>query len=59
MPLVRGDHWRAVLDKARRSVPPSERDRLEGIYSRFRSSRDPGLGNAPSSKGKGKRATLA
>jgi hypothetical protein len=50
---------RAALDKARRSVPPSERDRLEGIYSRFRSSRDPGLGNVPSSKGKGKRATLA
>ncbi|KAK9907564.1 hypothetical protein WJX75_006024 [Coccomyxa subellipsoidea] len=59
VPLVRGDHLRAALDKARRSVPPSERDRLEGIYSRFRSSRDPGLGNVLSSKGKGKRATLA
>jgi hypothetical protein len=60
VPQVFQKHLEAALADARPSVPPAERKRLEGIYSRFLQSRDPGIGNASaSSKGKGKRATLA
>lgn len=34
VPLVRASHLKAALEKARRSVPPTERNRLEAIYSR-------------------------
>lgn len=59
VPLVRARHLRAAAAKARLSVPASERNRLEAIYSKFRSSRDAGLGQEASRKGKGKRTTLA
>lgn len=60
VPQVFQSHLEAALAAARPSVPSTERARLEGIYSRFLQSRDPGIGNAAvSAKGKGKRATLA
>ncbi|KAK9829370.1 hypothetical protein WJX72_005440 [[Myrmecia] bisecta] len=57
-PVVSAEHVRGAAGKARPSVPPVEKARLEAIYARFRESRDPGIGNV-SAKGKGKRATLA
>ena len=51
-------HLEAALRTARPSLSLQERLRLDGIYSKFRSSRDPGIGNVDA-KGKGKRATLA
>eukprot|EP00884_Botryococcus_braunii_P019130 jgi/Botrbrau1/5900/Bobra.0366s0078.1 len=60
VPQVLQSHLEAALTAAHPSVPSTERARLEGIYSRFVQSRDPGIGNASvSGKGKGKRATLA
>lgn len=60
MPALTVKYLAAAAAKARPSIPLAERERLEGIYSRFRGSKDPGFGGVPASaKGKGKLATLA
>ncbi|GBF99634.1 hypothetical protein Rsub_12313 [Raphidocelis subcapitata] len=61
-PVVRAPHVLRALARARPSLPPAERARLEGVYARFMAGRDPELANRQAradAKGKGKRATLA
>ncbi|KAI8468303.1 MAG: P-loop containing nucleoside triphosphate hydrolase protein [Monoraphidium minutum] len=62
-PAVAMRHAERALARARPSLPPSERRRLEGVYARFMAGRDPELANRQAradAKGKGaKRATLA
>jgi hypothetical protein len=56
------EHVLKALSRARPSLPPAERARLEGVYGRFMAGRDPELANRQAradAKGKGKRATLA
>lgn len=56
-------HVQRALSRARPSLPPSERRRLEAVYNRFQQSRDPGLSNRPALPGEEqqriKHATLA
>jgi len=48
----------SALASARPSLSKEERLRLDAIYGKFRSSRQPGVGNKDA-KGKGLRTTLA
>lgn len=58
-PTIMGRHIEEALKKARPSVPPAERRRLEAVYNKFSNNRDPSIGSADH-KGKGKQiATLA
>lgn len=57
MPMIMDKHLQEALGKARPSVPPAERRRLEAVYDKFSHNRDPNIGDH---KGKGKQiATLA
>ena len=59
-PLLQARHFEVIMRMARPSVTQTERQRLESIYSKFKDSRDSGIGNTSKSRGKGKqRATLA
>lgn len=59
-PVIGQRHLKEALRQTYGSIPAFERERLQAIYRKFQSSRDPGLGNVQaSSKGKGKRVTLA
>lgn len=58
-PVIMPKHITEALSKAHPSVPPAERRRLETVYHKFSSNRDPTIGSADH-KGKGKQlATLA
>ena len=60
VPALTVKHLAAAAAKARPSIPAAERERLEGIYCRFRGGRDPKFGAVfATAKGKGKLATLA
>ena len=57
MPMIMDKHLQEALGKARPSVPPAERRRLEAVYDKFSHNRDT---NIADHKGKGKQiATLA
>lgn len=55
--MIMDKHIQEALGKARPSVPPAEKRRLEAVYDKFSHNRDPNIGDH---KGKGKQiATLA
>ena len=59
-PVLQARHFEVIMHMARPSVTQTERKRLEAIYSKFKDSRDSGIGNTSKTRGKGKqRATLA
>jgi peroxin-1 len=45
--VVAAAHIGRALGRARPSLPPAERARLEGVYARFQQSRDPCIANRP------------
>lgn len=54
--MIMDKHIQEALGKARPSVPPAERRRLEAVYDKFKHNRD----SIADHKGKGKQiATLA
>ena len=57
-PPITARNMDAALVSARPSLSLDERFRLDAVYSKFRRSRQPGVGNKDA-KGKGLRTTLA
>lgn len=58
--MIMKRHIEEALTRARPSVPPAEKRRLEAIYAKFSNNRDPNIGGGGDHKGKGKQlATLA
>jgi peroxin-1 len=45
--VLTAQHVQRALSRARPSLPPTERQRLQAVYARFQQSRDPGLSNRP------------
>ena len=57
-PPITARNMESALNSARPSLSLDERLRLDAVYSKFRRSRQPGVGNKDT-KGKGLRTTLA
>jgi peroxin-1 len=45
--VLTAQHVQRALSRARPSLPPTEKQRLQAVYARFQQSRDPGLSNRP------------
>ena len=57
-PIISARHLEAALSATKPSLPSQEQERMNRIYTKFRRSREAGVGNKDV-KGKGLRTTLA